>query len=117
MVLVHLAILIQPVYSSGEKSQSISIDNSVKPLSIVNVRRASPNFCNLQGYLSPSTRLPSIVGSQTLARAIVSLYYSWNTICKIDLNLIVYRSSPGFEPGSPGPKGPTLPLCYTPLVV
>ena len=115
MVLVRLVFLIQPVYSSGERSQSISLDDSGIPLSIVNVRRASPNFCNLSGYLSPPTRLPPIAGSQLLARAIIGLYYLYNTTYIIDLNSIIYRSSPGFEPGSPGPKAATLPLCYTPL--
>ena len=115
MVLVHLVFLIQPVYSSSERSQSISLDDSGIPLSIVNVRRGSPNFCNLRGYLSPPTRLPPIAGSQLLARAIVGLYYSCNTTYIINLNSIIYRSSQRFEPGSPGPKAATLPLCYTPL--
>ena len=97
------------------ESQSICLDDSGTPLSNVNVRRASPNFCNLSGYLSPPTRLPPIAGSQLLARAIVGLYYLYNTTYIIDLNSIIYRSSPGFEPGSPGPKAATLPLCYTPL--
>ena len=66
---------IQPVCSSCERSKSISLDDSGIPLSIVNVRRASPNFCNLSGYLLPPTRLPPIARSQLLARAIISLYY------------------------------------------
>ena len=60
-VLVHLAFLIQPVYSSGDSSQSISLDDSGNPLHIVNVRRASPNFCNFSGYLSPPT--PAMVSN------------------------------------------------------
>ena len=71
--------------------------------------------CNLNSYLSPPTRLPPIAGSQLLARAIVGLFYLYNTTYIIDLNWIIYRSSPGFEPGSLGPKAATLPLCYTPL--
>ena len=67
------------------------------------------HICNLSGYLSP----PPIAGSQLLARATISLYYT-QTI-KSNLNLIIYQSSPGFEPGSPGPKAATQPLCYTPL--
>ena len=117
MVLISLVFLIQPVYSSSERSQSISLDDSGIPLSIVNIDRASPNFCNLSGYLSPPTRLPPIAGSQLFARAIVGLYYLYNTTYIIDLNSIIYRSSPGFEPGSPGPKAATLPLCYTPLTI
>ena len=97
------------------ESQSICLDDSGTPLSNVNVRRASPNFCNLSGYLSPPTRLPPIAGSQLLARAIVGLYYLYNTTYIIDLNSIIYRSSPGFEPGSPGPKAAILPLCYASL--
>ena len=50
-----------------------------------------------------------------LARAIVSLYYSYNTTYIVNLNLIIYLSPPGFGPGSQGPKSATLPLCYTPL--
>ena len=96
MVLVRLVFLIQPVYSSGEWSQSLSLDDSAIPLSIVNVHRVSPNFCKLSGYLSPPTRLPPIAGSQLLARVIISLYYEYNTTYIIDLNLIIYRSSPGF---------------------
>ena len=61
------------------ESQSVSLDHSVKPLSSVNFRRASPNFYNLSGYISPFTRLPPIAGSQTLARVIVSLYKLYNT--------------------------------------
>ena len=79
-----------------------------------NVRRASSNFCNFSGYLSPPTRLPAIARSQKLARAIINLYYSYNTTYIIDLNSIIYWSSPGFEPGSPEPKVATLPLCYGP---
>ena len=44
------------------------------------------------------------------------MYYSNNTTHIIDLNSIIYRSLPGFEPSSPGPKAVTLPLC-TPLTV
>ena len=47
MVLIRLVFLIQPVFSSGERSQSISLCNSGIPLSIVKVCRASPNFSNL----------------------------------------------------------------------
>ena len=115
MVLVRLVFLIQPVYSSSERSQGICIDNSGNPLSIVNVHRASPNFSSLCDYLSPPTRLPPIAGSQTLARAIKNLYYSYSTTYIINLNLMIYWSSPGFEPGSPGPKEATLPLSYAPL--
>ena len=74
-VFVYLAFLIQPVYTSSQSSQSISLNNLGCPLSIVNVHRASPNVCILSSYLSPPTRLPPIEDSQTLARAIVSLYY------------------------------------------
>ena len=95
----------------------MSLGDSGKPLSNVNAHRASPNFCNLSGYLSPLTRLPLIAGSQTLARAIVSLYYSYSTTYIINLNSIIPQSSPGFEPGSPGPKAATLPLYYTPLTI
>ena len=112
MILICLAFLIQPVYSSSERSQSISLDNLCNPLSIVNVCRGSPNFCNLSGYFSPLTRLPPIAGSQLLVRAIVSLYYLYNTTFLLDLNSIIYQSSPGFEPGA---KSTMLPLCYTPL--
>ena len=97
------------------RSQSISLDDSGIQLSIVNVRRVSPNFCNLSGYLSPPTGLPPIAGSQMLARSIVSLYYSYTTTYIINLNLIIYPSSPGFESESLGPKEATLSLCYTPL--
>ena len=62
------------------ESQSICLDDSRTPLSNVNVRRASPNFCSLSACLSPTTRLPPIAGSQTLAGAIVSLYYLYNTL-------------------------------------
>ena len=48
-------------------------------------------------------------------RAILSLYYLYNATYKIDLNSIIYWSSPGLEPGSWRPKAPTIPLCYTPL--
>ena len=75
-----LGFLIQPVYSSDERSQSISLDDSGIPLSNVNIHRVSPNCCNLvaiyhhlQGYLS-------IAVTQMHARAIVSLYYSNNAI-------------------------------------
>ena len=34
-------------------SQSISLDDSGNPLSIVKVNRGSPNFDDLTGYLSP----------------------------------------------------------------
>ena len=43
-----------------------SIQYTVIPLSNVMVHRASTNFCNLSGYLSPPTRLPPITGSQLL---------------------------------------------------
>ena len=115
MVLVLLAFLIKPVYSSSERSQSIILGNSGKPLSILDICRGSPNFCNLSVYLSPPTSLPTIVGSQTLARVILRLYYLYNTTYIFNLNLIIYRSSTGFEPGSPGRKAATLPLCHTPL--
>ena len=117
MVLVCLVFLIQPVYYSGERSQSISLDNPGYPLSIVNVQRMSPNFCNLRGYFSPPTRLPPNVGSKMLARAILSLYYLYNTTYIINLNSKIYRPLPGFEPGSPGPKAATLPSCNTPLTL
>ena len=65
--------------------------------------------------LSPPTRLPLVAGSQTLARVIISLYSSYKKTYIIDLNLIIHRSSPGFEPGSQGPKVATLSLCYIPL--
>ena len=74
MVLVRLAFLIQPVYSGGRNQNNI-LDDSGNPLIIVNVRIAFPNVCNLSDFLSPPKRLPAIAGSQTLARAIVSLYY------------------------------------------
>ena len=115
MYLFRLAFLIQPVHSSSESSQSISLDDSGNPLSIVNVLRASPNFYNLSGYLSPPRRLPPIAGLQMLARAIVSLYYLYNTTYIIGLNSIIQQSSTGFEPRSPGPRAATLPLCYTSL--
>ena len=35
---------------------SVSLDDSGKPLGIVNVCRVSPNFCDLLGYLSPPTK-------------------------------------------------------------
>ena len=95
------------------ESQSVSLDDSVKPVSKVNVLRASPKFCSLSGYLSPPIRLPPMAGSQMLDRAIESLNYSYNTTYIINLNSIIYRHLPGFEPGSPGPKAATLPLCYT----
>ena len=88
MVLVGLGFLIQPVYSSGERSHGISLDNSGNPLNIVNVCRGSPNFCNLSGYLAPPTWLPLIAGSQMLARAIISLYYSYYRTYIINLNSI-----------------------------
>ena len=106
MVLACSAFLIQPVYSSSERSQSIIL---------VNIHRSSPIFCNLSCYLSPPTRLLPIPGSQILARAILSFCYSHNITYIIDLNSIIHRSSPGFETGSPGPKVAGLPLCYTPL--
>ena len=56
-------------------------------------------------------------GSQMLAKTTISLYYLYKTTCIIDLNLIIYRSSPGFESRSLGPKVATLPLCYTPLSI
>ena len=62
MVLIHLAFQIQPVYASGERSQCISLDDSDSALGTDNVRRASPNFCNLSDYMSPPTRLPPIAG-------------------------------------------------------
>ena len=111
MVLVRLAFLIQQVYYfSSERSQSISLENSGNPLNIMNVLKASLNVCNLSGYLSPP-----MSGSQRLARAIVSLYYSFNTTYIINLNSIIYWSSPCFKPRSLGPKLPTLPLLYNPL--
>ena len=67
MVLIHLALLIQPVYDSGDRSQSISLEDSGNPFSVVNARRAFTYFCNLSGYLAPTTRLPPIAESQTLA--------------------------------------------------
>ena len=100
MVLVRLVFLIQPVYSSIERSQSISLNDSGNPLNIVNILRGSPNFCNLSGYFSPPTRLPPIARSQTLARSIISVYHSYNTTYIIDLNLKIYRSLPRFEPRS-----------------
>ena len=60
-------------------------------------------------------RLPPLARSQTPFRGIVSLYCLYNTIYNIDFNLIIYWSSPGFEPGYQGPKVATLPLCYTPV--
>ena len=113
MVLGCLAFLIQPVYSSGERRQNISLEDSGNPLSIVNGRRASPNLCNLSGNLSPPTRLPLIAWPQMLARAIIILYYPYNTTYVINLKLIKYLSSPGFEHGSPRPKAATLPFCYS----
>ena len=81
-VLICLAFLIQPVYSSGEMSESIRLDNSGNPLSIVNVRRTSLNFWK---YLSP----PSIAGSQMIPIAIASLYYLYNATYIINLNSII----------------------------
>ena len=49
IVLVCLVFLIQPVYSSSKRCQSISLDDSGIPFSILNTQRASPNFCNLSG--------------------------------------------------------------------
>ena len=77
MVLALLEFLIQPVYSSGDRSQSISLFNSGHPLSILNICRGSPNLCKLSGNLSPPPRLPSTAGSQPLARVIVSYILTW----------------------------------------
>ena len=85
----------------------MSLDDSDDQLIIVNVHRASQNFCNLSGYLLTPARLPPIAGSPMLSRTIVSLHYSYNTAYEIGLNLIIYQFSLGFEPGSPGPKAAT----------
>ena len=91
---------------------SKSLNHSGNTLSIMNVHKASTNFCNLSGYSSPTTRLPPIAGLLMLARAIISLYYLYDTTYIIYLNLIIYRPSSGNEPGSLGPKAATLPVCY-----
>ena len=56
-----------------------------------------------------------IAESQMLARAISTWYYLYNQTYTTDLNLIIYLSLPGFEPGSLGTKVATLQLCYTSL--
>ena len=51
------------------ESQSVSLDNSGKPLSSVNIQRLFPNFpLQLGGYLSPPTRLPAHCRITALAR-------------------------------------------------
>ena len=102
------------------ESQSVSLDESGKPLSNVKVLKASPNFLQLQWLFITTykARLSPIAGSKCfkiLARAIVSLYYLCSTNYINDFNSIIFRYSPGFELGSPGPKAATLPLCYTPF--
>ena len=108
-------LISEPATASSGQSQRPSLDDSGRPLNNVNVRRMSLNFCNLSGYFSPPTRLPPIAGSQMLARAIVSFYYSYNTTYVIDLNSVEYESTSGFCTQISGTKSATLPMCYTPL--
>ena len=83
---------------------------------MLRMRRKNYNKVNaLPSVLASSarpTRLPPIAGSQTLAKAIIGLYYTLNSTSFIDLNLIIYGSSRGFEPGCPGPKEAALSFCY-----
>ena len=53
--------------NTGLESQRVRFDNSVKPLSSVNVCRSSPNLqIHISGYFLPPTRMPPIAGLQYL---------------------------------------------------
>ena len=61
-------------------------------------------YHHLQGY-------PQLQGhKRLLERLLACIIHTTQPIYIIDLNLIIYRSLPGFEPRSPGTKAATLPL-------
>ena len=108
--------------SSGEGSQSTSLDDSNKPVeqceqSLVSFQFAI-SYCwkipaiVFLNYLFINTWLLPVILNYNQGLLIIGLYYLLDT--NSDLNSIT-ADQQGFESGSSGTKAATLPLCYVPL--
>ena len=109
--------------SSGEGSQSISLDDSNKPVeqcgwSVDCLQFAIISWWIIQSilfinYLFTDTyKATPVIWDYNRRRLIIGFYYSLHR--NINMNLITV-DQPGFEPGSLVPKAATLPFCYAPV--